>query len=213
MENNSIKPAAQKSMFSDSSTVLLFGSNLLTIVLAVSQNWGASTIVWTYWIQSVVIGIFNAARIFSLKKFSTEGLTSGGRRVPETDEGKRSIGIFFILHYGIFHFVYALFLIQSFKNVNWLYLIIGGFIFFMNHQYSYLHNKHEDEAKVPNLGTVMFWPYFRIIPMHLTLGYFVTAKSSGALVAFLLLKTAVDIAMHVIEHRKRVKEVTADTNQ
>jgi hypothetical protein len=45
----------------------------------------------------------------------------------------------------------------------------------------------------------MFYPYARVIPMHLTLtlGFFI----SSPLLFFLLLKTLADAIMHVVEHR------------
>ena len=48
----------------------------------------------------------------------------------------------------------------------------------------------------------MFFPYIRIIPMHLMIvaGVSVFGGSTGALIIFLLLKTAADAAMHFVEH-------------
>ena len=48
----------------------------------------------------------------------------------------------------------------------------------------------------------MFLPYVRIFPMHLMIvaGSQYTGNTTVALVTFLLLKTAADVAMHVIEH-------------
>ena len=47
----------------------------------------------------------------------------------------------------------------------------------------------------------MFWPYARILPIHLTiiLGTGVM-DGSHALILFLGLKTAADLVMHAIEH-------------
>jgi hypothetical protein len=48
----------------------------------------------------------------------------------------------------------------------------------------------------------MFYPYVRIIPMHImiVLGSRFLGDNTLALVMFLLLKTAADVAMHIIEH-------------
>jgi len=58
--------------------------------------------------------------------------------------------------------------------------------------------------RVPNIGTMMFFPYLRIIPMHLTIifGSDYAKGSSGALILFLVLKTIADLIMHMIEHAK-----------
>lgn len=61
----------------------------------------------------------------------------------------------------------------------------------------------ERDRKIkPNIGTVMFFPYLRIIPMHMTIlvGSIFTGGSAGALILFLGLKTATDLIMHMIEH-------------
>jgi len=53
----------------------------------------------------------------------------------------------------------------------------------------------------------MFFPYIRIVPMHLTIIFAGNAIEQGStitglMVLFLLLKTAADAIMHWIEHRK-----------
>jgi len=45
----------------------------------------------------------------------------------------------------------------------------------------------------------MFFPYARIIPMHLTI-IFGMLLGKGAIVLFLTLKTLADMIMHVLEH-------------
>jgi len=90
---------------------LLF-SNLLTIYLAVSQDWSLITIMWVYWFQSVTIGFFNFIRILTLKDFSTDGFKVNNRSVEATKKTKISTAIFFAFHYGFFHFVYAIFLVS-----------------------------------------------------------------------------------------------------
>ena len=66
------------------------------------------------------------------------------------------------------------------------------------------HNLEKDSERVPNIGTVMFFPYLRIIPMHLTIifGGMFAKESTIVLLIFLGLKTFADVLMHVIEHSK-----------
>lgn len=49
------------------------------------------------------------------------------------------------------------------------------------------------------LGTLMFYPYLRIIPMHLTI-IFGSMMGEGKVVLFMILKTVSDAAMHMVEH-------------
>lgn len=188
----------------DQSTWILLLSNLLTIGLAVFQQLSFGTVIWIYWVQSVVIGLFNTVRIFSLDKFSTEGFTSNGQPVePNSVASKVQTGIFFLVHYGLFHLVYAFFLFASFPDVDLWYIAVGAAIFFSNHLLSFFEHWKEDRRHIPNLGSMMFRPYLRIIPMHITIVLFgVAIQSTGTFLVFLLLKTVADVAMHVLEHRK-----------
>jgi len=189
----------------DRSMVVLLLSNLVTIVLAVYQQWDVFVLMWVYWGQSVIIGYFNVRRIMDLKKFSTSGFMINNRPVKPTPETQRQTAVFFALHYGFFHLGYLIFLGTDTK-------VAGGFplfnvlvcigVFYLNHWFSYRYNREQEQERVPNIGNLMFFPYIRIIPMHLMIvaGVTVLGGSTGALIVFLLLKTAADVAMHVIEH-------------
>lgn len=184
------------------SLISLLLSNFLVIALAIIQGWEATTVLWIYWMQSVIIGFFQFSRILSLKKFSTENFKINGQPAQPTTSTKLSTAFFFAFHYGFFHFIYAIFLFNFFTNqlLNFSYLFIGGFIFFLNHLYSFYHNKIADEQKTQNIGTLMFSPYARIVPMHLII-IFGAFLGQSALIIFLLLKTIVDLIMHTFKHR------------
>ena len=130
---------------------------------------------WIYWGQSVIIGVMNVLRMLSLKNFSTEGMTQNGRPVSETMSAKAGVAGFFALHYGFFHLVYALFLWQeqpldALSMHEALLMMLGLSAFVGSHSFSFMHNFAADfrHAK-PNLGTLMFYPYLRIIPMHIAI--------------------------------------------
>ena len=82
------------------------------------------------------------------------------------------------------------------------YVVPTALLFLGNHVFSYFYNKPRDTGR-QKIGTLMFYPYARIIPMHLTLilGVFL----DGGLLLFLLLKTLADVIMHVVEHRVLLK--------
>lgn len=161
----------------NSSFVSLLISNLLVIILAVVQKWQVSEVLWVYWMQSVIIGLFQFLRILCLKK---------------------SHAFFFLFHYGFFHFIYAIFLYNIFtrKPLDFTNLFIGGLIFFLNHTFSYFYN----QQKTQNIKQLMFSPYIRIIPMHLII-IFGALLGQSTLIIFLLLKTIVDLIMHTFKHR------------
>ena len=193
----------------------LLAANLLIIVIAVAAGWRAADVLWIYWGQSVVIGVFNVVRMWNLRRFSTDGLKQNNKPVPETEAGKRGAAIFFFFHYGFFHLIYALFL-GSMTNGEgspfepMVLLCIGLFV--LTHGYSWLRTREADEAGKPNLGAVMFLPYARILPMHFTIifGGLLMGNSTLLLILFLLLKTAADCLMHLVEHAWLRKQASAE---
>jgi hypothetical protein len=198
----------------DNSALSLVVANLITAIFAVAQKWPLIEVMWIYWAQSVTIGIFNFIRIWRLKEFSTEGLTMNDRTVEPTEKSKKDVALFFAMHYGLFNAAYLIFLIQisrgaEIENMNTgvftagapasVMVILGmSLMFFFNHLYSFLYNK-DNYRGIPNIGTMMFFPYARIIPMHLS---FIIGASftQGAIILFLLLKTIADVIMHAVEH-------------
>lgn len=201
-------------LHTDRSAVFLLVSNLLTIALALYERWDLTEVMLIYWGQSVIIGYFNRKRILDLKQFSTSGFQINNKPVKPTRETQRKTAGFFALHYGLFHLAYLVFLFKqtrSFSPHGFVFIVLCAVTFFFNHRYSYIHNRERDMNRTPNIGTIMFFPYLRIIPMHLTIiiGNNFAGGSSAGLILFLGLKTAADLIMHMIEHadaRKRSSE-------
>lgn len=198
----------------DNSALFLVAANIITAIFAIVQKWPMVEIMWIYWAQSATIGIFNFIRIWRLKEFSTEGLTMNDRPVEPTEKSKKDIAIFFAVHYGFFHIGYLVFLIQlscgvSMEKLDTSVFTVGAPIsiiailtmsamFFANHLYSFLYNQ-DNYRGIPNIGTMMFFPYARVIPMHLTL-IIGASVAESAIVLFLFLKTIADVIMHAVEH-------------
>ncbi|MEI7741989.1 MAG: DUF6498-containing protein [bacterium] len=176
-------------------TLLL--ANLFTIRLAVLENWSFSTVIWVYWYQSVIIGLFNFLRILTLKEFSTEGYTSNNKPMLPDQKTKLGTAFFFLIHYGIFHVVYASFLSQN-TDLTLISAISAGAlpigIFFLNHLFSFFAHRPKPGER-PRIGDMLVSPYWRIIPMHLSILFGVVLM--GILPVFLGIKTLVDLAMHV----------------
>lgn len=203
-----LPPPRAKSALLDPSLFGIIAGNLLSMILAVAQRWSAADVMWIYWWQSVTIGATNFVRIWNLKDFTTKGLTSNGKPVPETRAAARSTAVFFAFHYGFFHFVYAVFLSTishpAIEPRPALSAALAAFAvagLAASHVFSLRHNAARDfRDKKPNLGTLMFYPYIRILPMHLAI-IFGGAVAGLALPVFMTLKTVADCGMHIIEHR------------
>ena len=199
----SSKGQSRQSLFHDRSLWSLLLANGVTTILAVTQNWNLLGLMWVYWFQNLVIGFFHFRRIRQLREFSTKGFTINRRPVEPTEETKHRVARFFLMHYGGFHFVYFVFLLafsqyRGLSSADLIYIVPTALLFLGNHIYSYRYNGPRDIGR-PNIGTIMMYPYARVIPMHLTLilGVFL----GGGLLLFLLLKTLADVIMHVVEHR------------
>ena len=198
--------------------MILLLSNILTIIFALTGQWDLLIIMSGYWLQSVIIGFFNFLRIINLKDFSVKDFEINDRPTKAVKNTKIFVAFFFAFHYGLFHFGYLSSLIAFMEErginiTNEIYpLALIGIIFFLNHLFSFWYNRKEFEGKKPNIGKIMFFPYARIIPMHLaimTYGAFVIFSGIIGyelyfmpLVLFLVLKTFSDLIMHIVEHNK-----------
>jgi len=195
INNNQLR----RNLFGEPSLWFLLLSNLATIFFATKENWNLLTIMWIYWFQSITIGFFNFIRILQLKEFSTEGFEINGQPAQPTQGTKISTAFFFLFHYGFFHFVYIIriFYGNTPNPAELKYILLTALLFFINHLFSYFYNRPRDTKK-QNIGSLMFYPYARIIPMHLTM--LSGSAFVDALPLFLVLKTFADCIMHIVEH-------------
>jgi hypothetical protein len=183
------------------SALMLLAVNLGVIAAAYSGDWSLPTVLASYLVQSAIIGLFQAKKMADLQVFSTEGLKMNDHAVEATPATRRGVVAFFLLHYGFFHIVYAVFVVQM-GTVDWRAVAGSGALFFANHLFSYFASWEALSKRVPNIGTMMFMPYVRILPMHaFIVAGAIFAGGPYEIVAFMVLKTAADEAMHAVEHR------------
>lgn len=186
-------------------------SNALTVALAWWAGDGLLLMIWPYWAQSVIIGFYAQRRIRLLRDFSTEGLRIGGRRAEPTARTRAWTANFFVIHYGLFHLAYLFFLTAlaraggkdpALDIGDGVYVALAAASFLWTHRQSHREHVAADLGGRPNLGALMFAPYLRVVPMHLTiiLGTMLGTGASGVLL-FGMLKTVADVAMHKVEHR------------
>jgi hypothetical protein len=189
-------------------------ANGLTLLVAELRGFGPVELLWPFWFQNVWIGLAQAHRIRHLRDYSTEGLSIGGRPAEPSPELPRKIAGFFILHYGFFHFVYLVFLLAftfasdpdgtievtdgqtgessrvhlgKVEGADWLGigLLAAAFAFAERGE----ARQATGAGRKPNIGTLMFMPYLRIVPMHLTIILAMALGSGGAVWLFVALKT------------------------
>ena len=201
----------------DKSTLLLIISNIITIIIAVIENWDFVIILFVYWCQSVIIGFFAILKILNLKEFSTENFYVGYEQPKPTEETKKFVAGYFATGYVFMHLLYIWMIIAISSDNGYVFtrfvdssiFIISSIVFFLiAHFYSYIYNKEEDSKKKQNIGSMFLRPFARIIPIHFAPVIFgfiyglLTISNKISLVAFLLLKTLIDVIMHISEHKK-----------
>lgn len=184
-------------------------ANAATLGLALGAGWDLGWLMWPYWIQSVVIGYYAWRRMMMLRDFSTEGLTANKRPVPETEQGKRSTATFFLIHYGLFHVGYLAYLLTEHgltTSAEVLVLAVCGLSFVFSQRQTWAAQHAADLQGRPNLGTLMFLPYLRVVPMHVGI-LLANALGGGALmmVGFVALKTLGDLGLDHADRQMAVK--------
>ncbi len=178
--------------------------NAVVLVGAWVSGDGVVMLMWPYWIQSLVIGYYNVRRIQKLQRFSTDGFQINNQSVLPTPETQRKTWVFFTIHYGIFHFGYMVFLFTFSQGgvADWspLWFAVTAVGFVISHGQSHREHVDADVRGTPNIGTLMFIPYIRIVPMHLTIILGAMLANGLGLLLFGALKTVADVAMHKVEH-------------
>lgn len=179
-------------------------SNGLTVAVALIMQWPLALVIWPYWIQSIIIGWYARKRMLALKKFSTEGFTSNDQPVPANEKGKRSTASFFVLHYGFFHVAYLLFLLGTVKlDSAWdaFWIVVCGFSYVFAQRKTCEQQIASDALGKPNLGKLMFLPYLRILPIHLTIIFGMIGGSTFSILFFMALKTIADVLLDKFDRR------------
>lgn len=182
----------------------LLGANALTLAIALALDWTAGMLLWPYWLQNLVVGWYAIQRMRALRSFSTEGFTSNDQPVPENTEGKRSTINFFVLHFGLFHLAYLVFLCEMAPMsglLDFLLVLAGGVSFVFAQRSTCAAQIEADASGRPNLGALMFMPYLRVLPIHLAIGFGAVALGATGTIAFVVLKTLADIALDRADRR------------
>jgi hypothetical protein len=192
---------------------ILVCTNVLVLAIAWAQKWPLFWLLIPYWVQNVVIGWYSAGRILALERFSMEG--TSGFEGKDDAEIKRNTVAFFACHYGLFHFGYLFFMyiaistgklpggmkVPEITGEDWLWIAGVSLSFALTHRASFKRNLENDKRGCPNIGVLMFLPYARVVPMHLTFVIGLGLGYSGAVLLFGALKTIADVGMHIVEHR------------
>ncbi len=186
-------------MFSDPGFWFLLLINSWLIYYYLQTPGEFNTIVWIYWLQSVLIGLFTFIQLLRIKNPDEKSLTMNNQPITKNSMG--CAAFFFLAHYGLFHFVYAIFLLVSFsKGANTKMILITGCIFLIESTMQLLRRRNNTFEQKENVGKIFLTPYLRIVPMHLMI-LLPNILDMSVTVVFLILKTMADIAMYMVTTR------------
>ena len=209
---------------SASSALGLVIANVVPLVGVVAFGWDLFEVMWLYWMENAVIGVYALLRIVSSGLLGSHPLTW----VP-----KLFVGGFFTVHYGFFWlghgvFVYALFgdgraspefdLSGHLAELTSRGLPVEGLIgLVLSHGASFVLNYLAGgEWRKADPVSEMFRPYGRVAILHVVLiagGFLILATGGGilALALFIILKTGLDLGIHLKAHQKRLEAVASST--
>lgn len=200
----------------DLGLVAILLGNALTLAVALWQRWSMLDLLWPFFIQSLIIGVYARRRLLLAPVLTVKNITINGRDVTDPEEVRRFFRWFFVLHYGLFHAGYAVFLLTltaratregldaASGGANWpLYLVLGA-SFWWAHRLSHREHLARDTGAPRSAGVLMAMPYLRIVPMHMTIILMAErhggAHDVGIVLLFMALKTAADVGAHLLEH-------------
>lgn len=209
------------------SVLFLIGVNIVPLLGVIFYDWNLFSIMFLYWFENGIIGVFNVLKIARASKPSSGETRMAINGRPSNLSGAAFYVPFFIMHYGIFWVVHGVFVIVLFGVFGGRFggvgppEIMGGFrgfepggvaiaalSLFLSHGVSfYVNFLGNEEYRNVSPDEQMFQPYGRVIALHVTIlgggflaGYLGTPLAS--LVLLIVLKTAIDIWAHLREHRK-----------
>ena len=186
-----------KRLLTDPSFLLLLAINLYCIYYYDQNPTEFKTLVWLYWFQSVLIGLFNFIDLLTIKRVDYGAWSAGGSG-PENSKG--CTAFFFLFHYQAFHLAYALFIgvqLHGTGKVDFRFLLMGIIAFTLGSLVHLIQNKIKQRTIPVNISKLFFTPYLRIVPMHLMiLGPAFLGWQASTI--FLVLKTIADLIMHVL---------------
>lgn len=195
-----------------SSGLVLIAANLVPLFGIVFLDWDVFALMLQFWFENVFIGIFALIRIATARQ-------------SRSFETRFFLPVFFLFHYGMFTFGHGVLLVDLFgggdydmeqmaRPAFWLALAaqtgitIAVVALFISHAYSFVENHiFRQEYLRLDARKAMTMPYPRILILHVSLligGFLLEqfGQPAAGLVIFVALKVALDLKLHLREHRR-----------
>jgi len=219
----------------------LIVANLVPLAGVLWFGWDVWAILIIYWLENGIVGVFNVLKMrrasgpyvpvdpASRRRPTFTTLSVNGR--PATEMGKAALIPFFIMHYGMFWFVHGIFVLTlplfaitgggdqpyfgtTLDPLAILFVLAGLTI---SHGVSYrLNYIGRGEYLRTSPAAQMFAPYGRLVVLHVTIilgamAIAITGAAAAAIVVLVLLKIALELGLHLAEHREPATVANAVT--
>ena len=198
--------------------VALVVANLIPLIGVLFFGWSVWNILVIYWLENGIVGLINVLKMsVATGDEVTPGVTFMVNGRPATSATKMGLIPFFIVHYGIFWFVHGIFVLTlpaffSLMSDDGMTLDLGPVVFAalglaISHGLSFWWNfLHGGEYRRTTAAALMFAPYKRLVALHITIifGAFAvmfTGAPAAAVAVLVAIKTAIDLGLHLAEHR------------
>ena len=198
--------------------VALVVANLIPLIGVLFFGWSVWNILVIYWLENGIVGVINVLKMsVATGDEVTPGVTLMVNGRPATSATKMGLIPFFIVHYGIFWFVHGIFVLTlpaffSLMSDDGMTLDLGPVVFAalglaISHGLSFWWNfLHGGEYRRTTAAALMFAPYKRLVALHITIifGAFAvmfTGAPAAAVAVLVAIKTAIDLGLHLAEHR------------
>jgi hypothetical protein len=214
---------------SQGAVIALVAANLIPLVGVLFLGWSVWAILTLYWLENGVIGVVNVLKI--LRAEGQEATDGDGPRIngqAASTVAKAGLVPFFVMHYGIFWLVHGVFVLTMpvfgavgsgggpggsgpgiLEGVSPLTILIALVALAVSHGISYRFDYigRGEYRRVTPSGQ-MFAPYGRLVVLHITiivgaLAIGFTGAPAAAVAILVGLKIALDLGLHLAEHRPR----------
>lgn len=191
------------------SSSILLASNLIALFCAIKFQWNLFEIVLLYWIQALIIGVFQRRKVRDMVAYAMHPSRAKwfrAERRPLIQEGMHNgfAGIYGVFWAGAGAILLFKFFISSRPTIDPITILFVSSTFVFSHWWSYRANKKTDETRIVDLN-VLLLPLFRMfLPLHIfSVVMDLDSTTTTAMIAvWMTLKTSMDVGAHIIEHNE-----------
>lgn len=206
----------RKPFYSDMSLWWIIAANLTVIVLSQMRNWSLASLIWIYWSQSLITGLFWFFRIVELKDFYVPDLIAenklkklsaqhlGAQQSPmetafkaKSELAAGQLFLLIVIHISLVSWIRPL--ISESEPWDFWNVVIGASLFFVSQCVAYPKSNRWISGKRPT-ALIIGIPYISTAPMYLAMLGMAHYATADTLLLFLAAKTVADVTIHAVQY-------------